>query len=422
VGIALRKIAIFFILTIILFQDTILVYFDSTLINSFDELFILSYLIISLSYSFKKGQITKASLFVMSFILSFLLIGWISGISNADLTYYKFLMGGFLMVKIFLLIFSVINMPPSKQLINDIIKSIKLLTILVVCVGMINLLLPNLYTNIFEFGFIDKRLGLPSVMSIFIHPGVFGWFMLFGALYNFSKFSVQKDKKFIYLFILFSALALLSFKVKVIMGLAACLVFYYFFLVRRLRLKYLVTAVTILGGLFLIFGRLISSTILMYFTNEGPTTARYALTSTSFTILKDYFPLGVGFGNYGSWFARIEYSDFYYLYGISNVYGMNPREGAFFATDTFWPSVLAETGFLGTIAFVFILFFLFRRILSNYRLTKNYIYLFALLVLLQTIIESMGEPIFNSSPQNILIALVVGLAITKRGKVEEGVP
>ena len=88
--------------------------------------------------------------------------------------------------------------------------------------------------------------------------------------------------------------------------------------------------------------------------------ARGELARQAIAVANDYFPLGTGFATYGSAVtAQIDnYSPLYYMYGLSTVWGLAPG-AASFLSDTFWPTVLAQFGYFGLIAFVALLIALF---------------------------------------------------------------
>ncbi|QNF27384.1 MULTISPECIES: O-antigen ligase family protein [Metabacillus] len=319
------------------------------------------------------------------------------------------------MVKVYILIFSVINVPLKKNTSIYIVEAIKFAAYICAIVGIFNFILPNLYLKIFPFGFTDYRLGFTSVMSLFIHPGIYGWFMLFTAFYYFSEYTRKKEKKLIYSFFFFSVMAILSFKVKVILAILVVIVVYVYVIEnRKIKATQIFSTIGLLSIIWLFFGRLIYNTYTLYFTQTDTISARYALSHTSLEILRDYFPIGVGFGKFASWFARINYSEFYYKYGINDVYGLDPQN-PFFGTDTFWPAVIGETGFLGFVVYCVLLIYIFKRLYSIYKKNKdNHFCLFSILILVQALVESSGEPIFNSSPQNIIIGVILGLALSKR--------
>ena len=88
--------------------------------------------------------------------------------------------------------------------------------------------------------------------------------------------------------------------------------------------------------------------------------ARGELARQAIAVANDYFPLGTGFATYGSAVtAQIDnYSPLYYTYGLSTVWGLVPG-AASFLSDTFWPTVLAQFGYFGLIAFAALLIALF---------------------------------------------------------------
>ena len=88
--------------------------------------------------------------------------------------------------------------------------------------------------------------------------------------------------------------------------------------------------------------------------------ARGELARQAIAVANDYFPLGTGFATYGSAVtAQIDnYSPLYYTYGLSTVWGLAPG-AASFLSDTFWPTVLAQFGYFGLIAFAALLIALF---------------------------------------------------------------
>lgn len=410
-----KIIIVYIIVFTFLFQDTFLYYLNSPFLNNLDELFILLYALTAFVFCIKRGKVNKSGFFILGFALIYLLVGIISGVLNSNYQLNSLYMGGLLMVKIYILIFSVANYPLKKSSIVNIINALKLAGFICAIVGIFNFIFPSIYLKIFSFGFIDLRMGFPSVMSLFIHPGQFGWFMLFIAFYYFSEYIMKQEKKFLNSFIFFALMAFLSFKVKVIIGiLAALLVYVYIIEKRKIKPKYFILMVSIFAIIWSLFGKLIHNTYLLYFTQTGTTSARYALTNTSLEIMKDYFPMGVGFGKFASWYARLDYSEFYYKYNINNVYGLNP-ENPVFATDTYWPAVFGETGFIGFILCIVVLIYIFKKLISKLRENKTSYSIFAIFIFVQTIAESTGEQIFNSSPQNIFIGIVIGLALSNRG-------
>lgn len=81
--------------------------------------------------------------------------------------------------------------------------------------------------------------------------------------------------------------------------------------------------------------------------------ARAELTRASFEIAYDYFPIGTGFATFGSNISGElgYYSPVYYMYDLAHVWGL--AEGAAsFLSDTFWPTILGQFGYLGLLTFI----------------------------------------------------------------------
>ena len=140
--------------------------------------------------------------------------------------------------------------------------------------------------------------------------------------------------------------------------------------------------------------------------------ARNALYITSVDIAKDYFPFGAGFGRYGSWISAKYYSPLYDEYDLSRVYGMS-EEKTSFVCDTFWPMVLGETGFIGFALYAGILLSFVKTL---YRQVKNennrYVKAFqlgTLMVLIESLVESIASPFYSKSPEVYFVLGAVGI-------------
>ena len=77
------------------------------------------------------------------------------------------------------------------------------------------------------------------------------------------------------------------------------------------------------------------------------------LTEGGFAVAQDCFPLGSGFATFGSAVTGTEgnYSPLYYRFGYNNVWGLAPGY-TFFISDTFWPTVVAQLGYVGAICYI----------------------------------------------------------------------
>ena len=146
-----------------------------------------------------------------------------------------------------------------------------------------------------------------------------------------------------------------------------------------------------------------------YYLELSGSSARSALTLTSFEILKDYFPIGTGFGTYASASASEYYSPVYFQYGLNNVHGLSDA-GVLFGSDTFWPIIFGQTGAIGTVCFLLVLLLLFLRILKI-RKTSIPAYAMGIFIFGYLLISSTSEPAFHNSVA-VPLAMLLGYVFT----------
>lgn len=143
-----------------------------------------------------------------------------------------------------------------------------------------------------------------------------------------------------------------------------------------------------------------------YYYIEGH--GRYAksiMTSTALRIAREYFPLGTGFGTFGSTYAEQHYSQVYYLYGIAD----NPElgvESKLYLTDLFWPILFGETGVLGTIIYCILILLLFMQIqkVYFYNRKKYFLLIYMFVFMLMTTFSEAGF----MQPVVMIFAFIMG--------------
>lgn len=174
--------------------------------------------------------------------------------------------------------------------------------------------------------------------------------------------------------------------------------------------------------------------IRFYFLDLAGHSARSVMLLTSFLIMKDYFPIGTGFGTYASAEAAKNYSPVYLKYGFSNNWELRDtrdmentlrliRENSWltdryrnkpdivneqpFLSDTFWPIIFGQTGVLGTAAYVFALGVIMKRCLAVEKYDR-YAYVGVLFVFAYLLVSSAAEPAFHNSVA-IPLAMTLGI-------------
>lgn len=408
---------IFIFLLFILYQDSFCSLIKINILNYVDEIFVLLIFFIAIIKS--KGKIKSEVIKILGHMLIFYFVGVGSCLLNSDYKIINLLIASFLPIKFLLLVSSIILLKPDEKAANTLIKYIKFLGWVSLFGGIINFLFPQAWIDIIPYTYLYIRNNLNSVMGLFVHAGIYGWFLVFVGILYLMEFNKSNNKINIFKSVLFFVGALLSLKVKVMLSFLAVTIFYELFIKKRkISMSKLIIPITTIFIVIFLFGNQIKETYEIYLTsNDGQTSARYALYSGSINIMKDYFPVGVGFGKFGSYYAIVDYSEYYYIYNCSDIYGLKPNE-AIFGTDTFWPSIFGETGVIGTLSYIMALIFLFKLYFKelmkkDISINQRYYIGIGLLIFIQAIIESFGEPIFNSSPQNIYIGLLVGYCISR---------
>lgn len=85
---------------------------------------------------------------------------------------------------------------------------------------------------------------------------------------------------------------------------------------------------------------------------------------TGIGIAGDCFPLGSGFGTYGTSLSYKNGSKVYQLYnGINYNLMMDPRFGFASLSDTYWSAIYAQLGFFGFLLFIYCLYCCFRYVM-----------------------------------------------------------
>ena len=88
-----------------------------------------------------------------------------------------------------------------------------------------------------------------------------------------------------------------------------------------------------------------------YFSPYAYTMARGQFMLNGLSIANENFPFGSGFGTFGSRMAQTHYSPLYYKYNMMLITGISPDHPNY-ACDTFFPTIFAESGWIGFAAYM----------------------------------------------------------------------
>lgn len=265
-----------------------------------------------------------------------------------------------------------------------------------------------LYIGLIILDYITKifpsliRYGLRSTQLFYGHPTIFASFciLILSIIFTLRPYQEGIDKYFIItLILLCSTLRSKAFGAAVIY-----LIIYYIVYIRKRKFKLKIFLFII--PVIIIIAR--NQIIYYFFSSLQSESARYQLLTKSLEVAQDHFPLGAGFCTFASYYSSIDYSPLYYIYKLSKIYGLRKGE-AFFISDSFWPMIIGQTGWIGLILMCCALLFLLMRIQKLGYYNKSY-NVAGLIIIIYLFISSTAEAAFVS-PIAIPLAIWLGFLL-----------
>lgn len=201
--------------------------------------------------------------------------------------------------------------------------------------------------------------------GVFRELGAYATVMNIGVAASLILSVVLKEKKYFYYALFLSSFIFITILKKNIIS--NLLIWYIFFHYNKSsKIKYQKYLLIILSLLF-VFA--MSDAIFMNISENSDYLAesginnhvRIGMYIISFDIAYKSIPFGSGFGSFGSLASIFNfYSPIYYEYSVDKI-GSNSEEhvmlGEHTLLDTFWPHILAELGFLGSLFYIILTFY-----------------------------------------------------------------
>lgn len=272
---------------------------------------------------------------------------------------------------------------------------VRLMTWLYACL----ILLDHVAGGLFQA---DIRYGLRSTQLFYSHPTVFcGCCTFIIAVLLSIRAWVNGSEKYLVALLLMTCSTLRSKAIGVALSIA---LIYYFAYIRRKKIS--LRSVVLFIPLVVAIGW--EQIEFYFFSSIQSGSARYQLLAKSILIANDCFPLGAGFASFGSYYSGVYYSPLYAMYGISNIYGLSQQMSAFIS-DSFWPMILGQFGWLGLFCYGAALLTLFICI-QQMRVYSKAFYVSGLSILAYLLIVSMAEAAFVH-PLAIPFAMWLGMLL-----------
>ncbi|MBN8048017.1 hypothetical protein J0A94_09220 [Paraclostridium bifermentans] len=312
------------------------------LFNYTDDLILIILLVSSifkLLISKQKVRLYKAEKYLIILIFLFYLCGIISNLRSGIVKYNKdYILSGILFIKMYLIYFlcriSFIDIKINKLSLYRFCKILDFILNIYVSLIILNIPLGFLKVYDVRFNFIE------TVSVGFGHPSELSFMAIsIMVLQLYMYILLGKNlKKYKYILIKSFFIVLFAGRINsIIFCLAYIIIFNINNITKKLKKSYIIPFIPI-------FIYISKSRIISEFLKDD--SARGTLYKVSWKIAKDFFPLGSGFGTFGTEFSRRNYSPLYYRYHISSKYGLSPEWPAYI-TDAHWAATLGETGFVG---------------------------------------------------------------------------
>jgi hypothetical protein len=351
-------------------------------------------------------------------LVGFFILGLLGAVaSQVDLT--TIAISAFLTLKLFVFAFGAAQV---NWLQSDLTRGIRIAVVVIgiaVLCAAVNFVIPTAWSSYLSRrldGAVDYRFGFASLIGPFDHEVAFGQFMALAFLAAFSYRIVVNKSHLTTLIIFFAFLGtVLSFRRKAIAALLLGSLY-----ITIMTSNWIRGRTRFAGILMILFAALLAIPVMSYTISllapeyfGDILSPREIMTRDSITVARQYFPLGAGFGQFGSYMASVNYSPLYFELGYSSIYGLGQGDLGLYLNDTFWPMVIGETGFFGALCFLGVLFRNFR---SGYEAAlhrrNSVARWFGILTsawIIEYLVESIATPVFSSPPIFCLLGLAISI-------------
>ena len=197
---------------------------------------------------------------------------------------------------------------------------------------------------------------------------------------------------------------LLTLRFKSLAFIAVFVLFYMFRIVGIKRIKPYHVAI------FLVLALYVARYQVITYIQTRDVNARSILWINSFKLAVMYFPFGSGLATFASHYSRVVYSPIYSVLGIQYAYGLSETYGSFIS-DTFWPMVIGQFGFVGLAGYVLMLYWVYKQI-KKFSINRESAYFTGIYVLLYLLITSVAESAFLHW-NALMIAVLLGVIVRK---------
>jgi hypothetical protein len=312
----------------------------SSFVDALDEIFAVVVFIVGLIVVAKKG-LSGFSTKIFVFLMVFSIIGTIGTVAHNLQPSIAVTKDVINCSKFAMTIFGtyVIFKPDmASQVLRGFQKIAYVLVPVFVVLTYISLAFPD---TLFELG--QERFGLYAVRLFYYHPALFSQVIaLIICSLSFDKASNSKYGTICRILCLL--LLCMTLRSKAIAFVCVYIFLWLYLVLRDTKASVFLIVPAALALFFVGFGQFDN-----YYLNESA--ARSTMVADSLGIANANFPLGLGFGTFGSASAAEYYSPVYQSLDYNLHYGLG-YVNTNYATDVFWPTILGQFGWIGLLSFI----------------------------------------------------------------------
>jgi hypothetical protein len=289
----------------------------------------------------------------------------------------------------------------------DILLSMKLLIkIFILCLFIIGTISQFVFNDMV---LLDKRYGLYPFKFVYNFAGDLGFLII--ALMIIIMFKKDKLNFNDYIFILLGGLTI--FETTKIQVMVFPIALFAMGLFKKMKMKINMGTFFVVGVILFIAGY---SQLQDYFFDPYHYSPRKIMLLDSLRLANRNFPIGTGFGSFGSEMAARYYSPLYYSLGYNNLHGLDGNANFSTLNDNYLAMLLAQLGWIGALLY-YSIFFLIAK--YSFCLKKNRQRLIAISTIITYTIASIGSGSIKSSAGVIGFGFL-GVILSDKKKQNKG--
>lgn len=288
------------------------------------------------------------------------------------------------------------NIFDGKKMFAHLNTPCKMLAVFLVILSVHDWLFPAFFEKF------DYRFFTYSLQLCFQHPTYLATLCL--TCVAVLIYNMKYDKGNFKFVVMYAFVIFMTFRTKALAAIFIIFVIYFVYVRYKIPFKKILLAGMSCVVVYAGFG-----SIEKYFTEGATVPIRLKMMRDGISIAQSHFPLGAGFGTFGTTVAYENGSPFYYQLGyMSGYYYKQP------VADVFWPGIFAEAGWIGTIFFALCILLMVLDSLDRIK-SDPYAGWCMLSILVNAVIASTSETAFFN-PATAIMFIIYGIVADRTEK------